>query len=238
VARRLLLWDIDGTLLATGPVGRLALELGVRRAAGVDEVPEVAMGGKTDPQIVRELLVGARGVRGDVDELVSKALAEAERVLATASARMRAEGTLHPGVVELLEALAGTQGVRQTLLTGNIKANALMKVRAFGLERYFDPDVGAYGTDHAERDGLVPIALGRVLARDEEPYRPDEVWVIGDTVRDLRCARAGGARCLLVGTGRDGFDAVSDLGADAVVEDLADTRLVLELLLAETPAER
>ncbi len=229
--RRLVLWDIDGTLLSTGPVGRLALELGACRAAGLDAVPDVAMGGKTDPQIVRELLTGAGLADRELERVLPQALDEAQRVLAAAIPRIRDEGTVHPGVRELLEALSAVDGVRQSLLTGNIAANALVKVSAFGLDRYLDTEIGAYGTDHLERDGLVPVALERAKERRGETYRPDEVWVIGDTVRDLQCARAGGVRCLIVGTGHDGFDAVRALDADAVVESLADTDLVLKVLV-------
>lgn len=229
--RRLILWDIDGTLLTTGPAGRFALEEGARRAAGLEAVPHVVMSGKTDPLIVRELLAAAGLTQREVDQLVPAALTEAELVLAAESGRIRREGTVHPGVRELLGALSGVEGVRQSLLTGNIAPNALVKVRAFGLDRYLDHDVGAYGTDHPERDGLVPIALDRARERRGETYLPDEVWVIGDTARDLSCARAGDVRCLIVGTGHDGFDAVRTLDADALFEDLADTDLVLKLLV-------
>ncbi len=229
--RRLILWDIDGTLVSTGPAGRLALELGVRRAAGLDEVPHVAMGGKTDPLIVRELLTLAGLAPVDVDRAVPVALEWAREALAAQTERLRVEGVVHPGVRELLDALSGVDGVRQSLLTGNIFPNALVKVRTFGLERHLDPEIGAYGTDHPDRDGLVPIALERAKGRRGETYRPEEVWVIGDTARDLSCARAGGVRCLIVGTGHDGFDAVRALEADAVVENLADTDLVLETLV-------
>lgn len=229
--RRLILWDIDGTMLTTGPTGRLALELGACRAAGLDEVPRVEMSGKTDPLIVRELLTSAGLPPDDVDRVLPLALEEAQMLLASETDRMRREGTVHPGVLELLETLSGVGGVRQSLLTGNIAPNALVKVRAFGLDRYLDPDVGAYGTDHPERDGLVPIALERVKERRGETYLLEEVWVIGDTVRDLSCARAGGVRCLIVGTGHEGFDAVRALDADALLENLADTELVLKILL-------
>ena len=228
--RRLVLWDIDGTLLTTGPIGRRALELGACRAAGLAEVPCVAMAGKTDPQILRELLSLAGLSPQEVRRVLPRALEEAERVLAAAAGRIREDGVVHPGVPELLEALSSVEGVRQSLLTGNIAPNALVKVRTFGLERYLDPEVGAYGTDHPEREGLVPIALERAEERRGETYLPSEVWVVGDTVRDLSCARAGGVRCLIVGTGRDGFDAVRALDADAVVENLAETELLVKLL--------
>lgn len=229
--RRLILWDIDGTLLRTGPAGRLALELGAQRAAGLADVPEVSMGGKTDPQIVREILARAGVPAVERGGLLAAALDEARQILAADAARIRAEGYLLPGVKELLTALEREDGVRQSLLTGNIASNADVKVRAFGLEGYFDFEVGAFGTDDEQRDRLVPIALRRVREHRGEDYRPEEVWVVGDTPHDLRCARAGGVQALIVGTGAEGFGAVRSLDADALVEDLADTEHVLEILL-------
>jgi phosphoglycolate phosphatase-like HAD superfamily hydrolase len=118
-------------------------------------------------------------------------------------------------------------------VTGNIAANAGLKVSVCWLESVFDFDVGAYGTDHAERDCLVPIALDRVRELREESYLLEQVWVMGDTRHDLSCARAAGVRCLILGTGRGGFELVRDLDADAVVEDLADTDRILKTLLAD-----
>lgn len=229
--RLLVLWDIDGTLLTTGPAGRRALEEAARRAGGVERVPDVMMGGKTDPQILRELLTLGGLAPGEVERVLPVALREAERALADDAGSIRDAGEVHPGVPELLEALDATDGVRQSLLTGNVVANARVKVGAFGLDAYFDFCVGAFGTDHPDRDCLVPIALERARARRSETYGPRDVWVIGDTERDLSCARAGGARCLLVGTGKAGFGAVRTLGADALLADLSDTQLVLKILL-------
>jgi phosphoglycolate phosphatase len=231
MTRRLILWDIDGTLLTTGSAGRLALERGTMAATGLDRVSHVEMSGKTDPQIVREMLV-LEGLSGaEVDRVLPTALREAERALEGEGERMLSEGRVHPGVRALLEALAATEGVRQSLLTGNVAVNAVVKVRTFGLDSYFDFEIGAYGTDHADRTELVPFALRRARELRGEDYRPDEVWIIGDTANDLRCATAAGAHCLLVGTGKDGVGAVASLPADAVVEDLSDTALVLGILL-------
>lgn len=231
--RRLVLWDIDGTLLTTGPAGRLALEVGACRAAGLGKVPQVLMSGKTDPQIVRELLTLAGLETVEAERVLPLALEEAQRFLVTQKERMREEGVVHPGVREILEALSAVNGVRQSLLTGNIAPNALVKVATFGLDRYVDTDIGAYGTDNHDRDSLVPIAIRRAAERRGIAFHPDEVWVIGDTARDLSCARAGGARCLIVGTGHDGFHAVRELDADGLVENLSDTDRVLELLVGD-----
>ena len=216
-ARRLILWDVDGTLVSCGPAGREALESGARLAAGLTALPHLPMGGKTDPQIVGEMLLGAGVEPADLDRLVPVALAEATRALTGWRERMGREGQVHPGIRRLLDELAGRDGVRQTLLTG--------------LEGYFDLPAGAYGDDSAERELLVPIALDRVRELCGETYEPEQVWVIGDTARDLACARAAGVRCLLAGTGRDGFDAVRGLDAAAVLENLADTAAVLGILL-------
>ena len=230
-ARRLILWDVDGTLVSCGPAGRKALESGARLAAGLTALPHLPMGGKTDPQIVGEMLLGAGVAPAGLDSLVPVALAEAKRALAGWAERMGREGHVHPGIRRLLDELASSEGVRQTLLTGNVAVNAAVKVGAFGLEGYFDLPVGAYGDDSAERELLVPIARDRVRELRDETYEPEQVWVIGDTARDLSCARAAGVRCLLAGTGRDGFEAVRGLAADAVLENLANTRSVLGILL-------
>jgi len=230
-ARRLILWDVDGTLVSCGPAGREALENGARLAAGLTALPHLPMGGKTDPQIISEMLLGAGVARAELETLVPVALAETKRALGGWTARMAREGKVLPGIWRLLEELGGREGVRQTLLTGNVAVNAAAKVGAFGLEGYLDLPVGAYGDDSPERELLVPIALARVRELRGETYQPEQVWVIGDTSRDLACARAAGVRCLLAGTGREGFDAVRGLDADAVREDLADTEAVLEILL-------
>jgi phosphoglycolate phosphatase-like HAD superfamily hydrolase len=231
MTRRLVLWDIDGTLITTGVAGRRALEGGAAEAAGLDTVPEVAMGGKTDPQIIAEILAAAGVPEGRIDELVPKGLAAAEALLAQWRSQMVSEGRVHPGVLGVLERLDATSGVRQSLLTGNIEANAFLKVDAFGLAGFFDFAVGAYGSDHAARDNLVPIALERAARLRSERYSPTEVWIIGDTANDLRCAHAGGVRCLLVGTGREGIGDLDGLSPDFVFPDLSDTEAVLRAVL-------
>jgi len=158
------------------------------------------------------------------------AMAEAERLLALAEADLRDRGEVIGGVIEALARLAETAGVRQTLVTGNLVGNAAVKLAAFDLAAYFDVEVGAYGSDDADRRALVPIALERVERLRGESYRADEVWVIGDTPGDFACARAAGVRCLLVGTGQVPISELLSLDADAVLEDLTATEQVVEIL--------
>ena len=228
--RRLLLWDIDGTLIHGGGVGGRAIYDAAKAIAQLVDVPRVDMHGKTDPQILREIFEAAEVDVDLLDEHVTDAVKAAEANLAATEAELRARGGVHPGVRDVLERLDAIDGVRQTLVTGNIVANSAIKLAAFDLTDLFDHEVGAYGTDSADRLQLVPIALERVERLRGERYEPDEVWVIGDTPADLACARAGGVRCLLVGTGAPGWDGVRDLGAEHALPDLSDVEQVVELL--------
>jgi phosphoglycolate phosphatase len=231
VVTRLILWDIDGTLLSTGSVGRYALEQAVASVTGLDEVPRVKMSGKTDQRIMREIMQAAGLPDEEIDELLPQAMAVSIELLANSHDRLTSEGVVHPGVGTLIDRLAQNPGVRQSLVTGNLAPNARVKVATLGLDTHIDFDVGAYGDDHHDRDRLVPMALRRVEELRGETYAPDEVWVIGDTEHDLACARAAGVRCLLVGTNWDGQDDLSGLEPDHYVRDLSETDDVLDVLL-------
>jgi phosphoglycolate phosphatase len=190
----------------------------------------VRMSGKTDPQIARELLLLASVSEDDVEHHLPDVLRRLEANLGELEAEIASKGTVMPGVPEVLERGAGAEGVVSSVLTGNLAGNALVKLRAFRLDRWLDLRVGAYGSDHHDREELVPIALAKAAAHHEGPFSAGETWVIGDTPRDYACAKAGGARCLLVATGGFSRDELEGLGADAVLDDLADTEAVLSLL--------
>lgn len=221
---RLILWDIDGTLIRGGPISREAFARAVSRAVG-REIGEhgVQMSGLTDPLIAARILKVVEADPALVDEVITHLEAE----LADADEALRDGGRVMPGVVDVLVRLAAVEGVVQSVLTGNTAANAAVKLRAFGLDRWIDVRVGAFGSDHPERNQLVPIALRRI----GNPLPRDRVWVIGDTPFDLACARAGGVKCLLVGTGRIPLSELEKLDADAVLPDLSDVDAVVELLL-------
>lgn len=229
--RRLILWDVDGTLIRSDGVGAEVMMEAARSVTGLDQVPQVAMGGCTDPQILRSIFTAAELAEDRIEEILPSALAKAEQVMARVEHQLRARGRALPGVPELLERLGNTPGVRQTLVTGNVAPNAAVKVAAFGLTEHFDVEVGAYGSDHADRNELVPLALRRVEELRGERYDPaTEVWVVGDTVHDLACARAGGSRCLLVGTGATSPEDLEAVGADAHMADLSDVTAALAVL--------
>jgi phosphoglycolate phosphatase-like HAD superfamily hydrolase len=116
------------------------------------------------------------------------------------------------------------------VLTGNIAANARLKLAAFSLVDLLDLEVGAYGRDHTDRTKLLPLAWRNQIELRHRSYTPEETWIVGDTPRDLACAQSGGAHCLLVATGRYEAEELEGLGADAVLPDLVDTARVVAIL--------
>jgi phosphoglycolate phosphatase len=224
---RVILWDVDGTLVRTGGVGAEAFSTAIETLFGVPAGEHgVSLAGKTDPQIAREILTVLE--LHDADAHLPGLLAETERLVAAGRDRIRERGCILPGVSALLEALRSPDTV-QTVLTGNTAANAAVKLAAFDLGRWLDLEVGAYGSDDPDRNALVEVALTRV----ERKYGPVDrcrVWVVGDTPLDAACAKAGGVHCLLVASGFATRDALDAAGADHVVDDLTDTAAILSLL--------
>jgi phosphoglycolate phosphatase len=221
--RTVILWDIDGTLVSVGRVTRRSFDLAVASALGrMPGEHGVSFGGKTDPQIALEILA-AMAVQGDDARGRVPAVLEAlEREMGAAAEELRTEGSVLPGVRSLLERLHGRPEILQTVLTGNVEPNAHLKLDAFGLDEFLDLEVGAYGSDGEDRTRFVPLVLDKIESIRGVRVAPQDVWVVGDTERDLACARAGGARCLLVATGLVEYADLSPLGADALLPDLSD----------------
>jgi phosphoglycolate phosphatase len=196
-----------------------------------DEIAhDVQMSGKTDPQIALEILaalgIDEETARGHVPGV----LGHLESELGAAADELRRGGRVLPGVPEVLATLHADDNVLQSALTGNTQVNAVAKLVAFGLDRWIDVEVGAYGSDSADRRELVPIALERAARLRARRFDPAQVWVVGDTPHDLACAKAAGVRCILVATGRVTKDELVGIGADAVLDDLSDAESVAALL--------
>lgn len=218
------LWDIDGTLTSSG---------GVAAATFLDAVEEVTgrrpsaerrdYGGRLDTEIADMLLTAV----GAAPSLVADVLAALERLVTGRLADLRAQTRTYPGVAALVAYLAKA-GVRQTVVTGNIPAIARHKLEAAVLIPPIEPDFGGYGNSAPDRAAVARVALDRLAAAG---WRPDlnEVWIVGDTPRDLACAQAVGVRCALVGTGRRPIGELTSLGADIVLPDLSDPRPLLDL---------
>jgi phosphoglycolate phosphatase-like HAD superfamily hydrolase len=218
----LILFDIDGTLLLGTPIAhtealaRAAAEVFAVDATAADVVA-ISPGGRTDQEIAR-LILRRHGVDDDaitlgMDEWKRRAVALYPEIHPKHAPQSPA-----PGAPEALSRVAAA-GASLSLLTGNLEAIAHAKLGAVGLGEWFPPGVGAFGSDHEVRDALVPIAVAR--ARGLGP-----VVGVGDTPRDVACARAGGAACIGVTTGI--HDATALAGADVVVPNLTGAGAVLD----------
>lgn len=212
---RLVLFDIDGTLIDSGGAGRLALVRAFNQMyAKRDAFDRVNMAGKTDIQIIAEGLaaIGETDTDGTVPAILDIYLQELVDGIRTASISIK------PGIIKLLDYLATRQDVQLGLLTGNIETGARIKLGAVGLNKYFP--FGAFGSDHRDRNRLLPIAVRkhRKLNGLDTAYR--DCIVIGDTPRDVQCAKPYGAVAVAVATGRYGLAALRETGADYVFEDL------------------
>jgi phosphoglycolate phosphatase-like HAD superfamily hydrolase len=229
----LVLFDIDGTLLLTAGAGRRAITEALGDLIGTGEVfDRVRFDGKTDPQIVTELLE-AGGHHAPRDAAIIDTVCQ--RYLGLLAAELlhpRSRTTVMPGVLELIAALEAEPGVMLGLVTGNMAEGAALKLRAGGIapERF---KVGAYGSDSAHRPDLPPIAAGRAAPHFGRTPRGREVVIIGDTPADVTCGRSIEARAIGVATGAYPVAELAGAGAHLAVADLRDTARIVEAILGE-----
>ena len=229
--QRLILFDIDGTLLSTNGAAMRAFARAMVEVYGTTgPISTHSFGGKTDPQIARELLRRAGFDDADIDrglaDLWEKYLDELRVELGRTEQRTR----VLPGITALIDALSGRlDEVVLGLLTGNIEGGAALKLSSAGLDRAFR--LGAFGSDHEHRDHLPDIAVARAYTATGVHFRGKDIVVIGDTPNDVTCGRALGVHAVAVATGSFGAAELHDAGADRVFDDLADTATVLEALL-------
>ncbi len=229
---RLILFDVDGTLLSTNGRAGKALGVAMRETFGTaGPIEGYAFAGKTDPQIVFELLAMAGIPRREVEPRLGELF---ERYCGHLAGMLSPENTRAlPGVAAVLDALAGREGVAVGLLTGNIRDGARIKLSAAGLEGRFE--VGAFGSDEEDRNRLVPVARRRASERWGVDFAGPSTVVVGDAEADIRCARAGGARAVSVATGKTARERLAALEPDALLESLA-SPLALPALLGAAGA--
>jgi phosphoglycolate phosphatase-like HAD superfamily hydrolase len=228
--RKLVLFDIDGTILLSAGAGRRAITTALGEAIGDHSAfARIRFDGKTDPQIVSEMLSAAGHEpphpEDRVRELCERYVSLLEVELQTATG-MR----IMPGIDPLLDRLEGESGVVLGLLTGNLARGAELKLRAAGVDpaRFL---VGAYGSDAAHRPELPAIAARRAEPIFGRVPAGAEVVIIGDTPADIACGAGIGARAVAVATGSYTIAELAACGPHAVFEDLADTDRVLEAIM-------
>jgi phosphoglycolate phosphatase-like HAD superfamily hydrolase len=225
---RLILWDVDGTLLTTDGIAAEAMRAAMRQVVGPSAPMErTSYAGKTDWLIIRESFpsLGDDGVAGRLHEFIAAYLAGLELQREALVARSR----VFPGVAVLLEALQTI--ARQAPLTGNIAAAAQIKLEATGLLHLLDLEAGAYGDDHYDRAALVPIAAERAAGRYGRSFAGPQIVIVGDTPNDIACGKANGARTVAVATGPYSPSELAAYGPDVILADLGDTDAALAAIL-------
>ena len=229
---RLLLFDIDGTLVNTLGAGKAALRTALSDVFGeTGPIDDFHFHGKTDPEIVRGLLAGAglpdQRIEEGFQAVWSTYCTELDRELASREGRVHT----YPGVDRLLEQVFEDERFAAGLVTGNLLEGASRKLSAVGLWDRFR--FGAYGSDSEHREDLPPIARDRASAEYGREFVMQDAVVVGDTPDDIRCAHANGARVLAVATGRHSVSELAEHAPDATVDSLADTATVMRILADE-----
>lgn len=227
---RLLLFDIDGTILDCGGTGPDAVAEGFLDAFDLHErraaMPELVFAGATDALIARQLFA-AFEIADTPDHRERFFSAYATR-LRSAISQNGGRARILPGVQQLLNHFADAAGQHLGLLTGNIETGARIKLDHVGVEADFE--FGAFGDDAEHRDELGPIALERARRHTGEAIEPDQAVVIGDTPRDVSCARAAGMKVVAVATGRFSLAELERCEPDAALENLEDFDRTAELI--------
>lgn len=225
---RLLLFDIDGTLIDTEGAGLRSFSEAFYLAFPEHRgqlFPPLELGGATDHGLIMHLFEHF-GLE-DLPHHRSRFFESYTGQLAASLEHFSKEGRgrLLPGVTGLLDALAGDDSVALAVLTGNTEAGARVKLRHFQIDHHFP--VGAYGDDHHDRNELGPIALERARHRFGKDFRADGIVVIGDTLRDIACARAFGAKVIAVATGAATRAELAAASPDVLLDDFSDGERVL-----------
>jgi phosphoglycolate phosphatase len=226
--QQLILWDIDSTLVRAGPFGRALYAAAFERVTGRPMGIQAPTHGRLDPDIFRDTVVA-----NDLDPGAYPFPAFAAALAAAYEAgaeQLGREGTALPGAASVLGALGARPHTVQTVLTGNVRTVARVKLAAFGLDGHVDLASGAYGDDAEARAGLVDVAWRRASGRHGAAFDAAGTVLVGDSVHDVAAGRAAGVPVVAVATGRSSRDELAAAGADVVLDDLGDTALVLRAI--------
>ena len=209
-----ILFDIDGTLIRTQGAGSGAMGQAVTQHYGKTDIPHIRVHGCTDRGIVNELFTK---LELDLDADRSDFMATYCDFL---EAKLVADGgEVLPGVIELLDTLQQRSDVALGILTGNAKRPAEIKLKHFGLEQYFR--FGSYGDDFSDRNDVAADAVTVARKALGDDFDEAKVWLLGDTINDIRCARSVNAKVVAVETGGDNKTVLAEASPDFLFSDLS-----------------
>ena len=225
--KRLLLFDIDGTLITSGGAGENALRLGIQDRFGIDEdLQGIEIAGRTDSGIARQFFAkhSLPDTPGNTASFFEGYLSHLPRLLSEKS------GRLLPGIIPLLDALTAREDVILALLTGNLERGAKLKLTHYGVWDYFE--FGAYADDHHDRNQLGHFAKARAKEHHGIEFPPERIYILGDTPHDITCARAIGAKAVAIATGQFTHAQLAPHTPDFLFDDLGDVPAVISALTA------
>ena len=241
--RKLVLFDIDGTILSTGGIGGRALYQAIeevcheKKMFGDNPTPElgrVRMSGGMDTQIIHDILEGVLP-ESTVQQLLPDIFDRIAKLLREGCKAKGANVILLDGVRELISAVADHEACLPGLLTGNNKGGAAAKLDVFNLNPFFQ--FGAFGDDARSRNALPAIAARRAFEQTGEAFAGKDIVIIGDTPRDIECARHAGAYAIAVATGTYSREELAPYKPDTLLDDLSDTQSVMATILSANGAQ-
>jgi phosphoglycolate phosphatase len=221
------LWNIDLTLVDVARVSRGAYADAFRRVTGRPLVALPKTAARSDSEIFFEALALNAGGSGGGQDLLARYTRELEAAFAARLDQLGAQGRVLPGAQEAVAAVADLPGVVQSVLTGTIRPNAVAKLRAFGLDQFFDFEIGGYGSEIYPMGAQLLRSRGRASEKYRTDIGVDATVYIADSGRDVEAARIGGARSVAVASGRSIAGELREAGADVVLDDLTDTEAVV-----------
>ncbi|MFI0218239.1 HAD family hydrolase [Streptomyces lydicus] len=234
----LVLWDIDRTLLYVGNVDRQVYREAFFEVVGRPAERLPARGtGVTMPLAIRSLLRENGVAASEVPHLLPRMVDLLPKRLADHMADLRNEGVLMPGAVAALRAVHTRIGLVPTVVTGNLKPNAILKLEAFELDRFVDVEIGGYASDDDNRPALVATAQQRARAKHGTTFDRSNTVIIGDSLEDVRTGLEGGAAVIAVASGATPATALQRAGANVVLDGLTDTHRLMDAI-SEAPLGR
>lgn len=232
----LVLWDIDRTLLYVGDIDRQVYRETFAEIVGRPAERLPARGtGVTMPLAIRSLLLDNGVPEEDVPGLVPRMVELLPQRLASHADDLREQGVLLPGAVAALKAVHAQPGCVPTVVTGNLKPNALLKLEAFHLDEFLDTEIGGYSSDNDHRPDLVAVAQERAQAKyGTTAFTRTNTVIIGDSLEDVRTGLEGGAPVIGVASGKTTADELAAAGADLVLDNLEDVPRLLDAIATTT----
>jgi phosphoglycolate phosphatase len=226
------LWNIDLTLIDVAKVTRAAFAEAFRVVAGRPLVKLPQMAGHSEPEIFFEALAlnGVDLREGEPDRLLAPFSAELATALAARRDLLPTEGRLLAGARESMAAVAAFDGVVSSVLTGTSKPNAVLKLRAFGLDRFVDITVGGFGSEVYPKGTLLRVARQRAEEKYGFRIADGMTFYVADSPRDVEAARIGGATSVAVASGRATAGELRDAGADHVLPDLTEPDRLISII--------